>query len=280
MITWKFDLDWQKTRYKEVKDKLKTGFYQTHKFYVLPFMPEKFRNRVVFLPEVCEPNVIYKKQRIKLQKLETEWKKKESEFIKKIKNFFPKVKELDILIFPSFYGPVGSFELKKSKIIIKPRYDRNIEVVQKLLINALVNKYLIIKKETGWRDKQDKVSNIQNKIFPISKCKQMKKILDTEFVGSLAQKSQEYLQKLGMSKTIKVAKPKNLTKKESLIFDLLVKNKDKIITYDQIADTLWGEFQDEKYSEYAITKLMERLKKKLPINIIHSQRGTGYLLYS
>lgn len=279
MITWKFDFNWQKNRYKEVKEKLKTGFYQNHKFYVLPFMPEKFRNRVVFLPEVCEPNVIYKKQRIKLQKLEAEWKNRELGFVKNIKNFFPKVKKLDIFVFPSFYGPVGSFEIDKNKIIIKPRYDRSVEAIQKLLVNALTNKYLVTKK-TNWRKIQDKVNEIQDKIFPNSKLKQMKRILDSEFAGKLAEENNKYLESLKVNSKFQILKPNNLTKSEKEVFNLLLRNKNKLVTYDQIAETIWGEFQDEKFSEYAITKLVERLKKKLPINIIHSQRGIGYLLFS
>ncbi|MBP9817267.1 helix-turn-helix domain-containing protein [Candidatus Shapirobacteria bacterium] len=61
------------------------------------------------------------------------------------------------------------------------------------------------------------------------------------------------------------------------MFDVLKKYIGQLVSFDRIATELWQE-SEEKYSEYAITKLIERLKKKLPKYSIHSQRGVGYIL--
>ena len=73
-----------------------------------------------------------------------------------------------------------------------------------------------------------------------------------------------------------------LSKKELLVLKALYKWKGKIVTYDQIGRILW-ETSEEKFSLWAISQLISRIRNKLSLyyvnpNIIHSQRGEGYLL--
>lgn len=285
MITFKFELKEQEGYYKSVKEKLKTQFYQNLHFYVLPKMPEKFRGRVVFLPEVCKPDKIYKKQRIRIENLGKEWKLTERDFLKKLKQFFPEINSVNILISPSLYGTVGSYHLKETEIVIKPRYDRKITGLQKLIITALTHYFFfsysekIDKTDKVWFDKQNRSAEIENGFFSQQKHKSMLKVLDTEFAGRLAEESSKYLEKLKSVSKAEIRKPDGLTKSENEIFNLLLRNKNKLVTFEEISEWLWREKIEEKYSEYAITKLIERLKKKLPKNIIHSQRGIGYLLH-
>lgn len=274
MIAFKFDLSRQKDYYNLVKYKIKTQFYQNLHFYVLPTMPEKFRNRVVYFPEVCEPLKIYKKQKVNLDRLEIEWNKESKSFLRKAKKYFPELNKLNIIISPQFYGTMGSYEIDKNKIVVMPRYDRNIIALQKLIINALTGYYNI---NLDWSNKQKKVDSIQGEIF--SKTKSMLNVLDTEFAGRLAVESTKYLEKLKLNSKIEITKPDNLTKNETEIFNLLLRNKNKLVSFDEISQWLWKENIEEKYSEYAITKLIERLRKKLPKNLIHSQRGIGYLIH-
>lgn len=282
MIKFKFDLAGQINEYEKVKEKLKTDFYQKLHFYVLPEMPEKFRNRVVFLPKKCDPKIIYKKHRFQIDKLESEWNKSEKLFSKKLKVIFPKIDIVEIVISPVFYGTVGTYELDKNKIIVSPRYDRSILNIQKLVINALTHYFYFgykIKLNNDiekWHEKQSLTTKFQEQIF--GKGKSMLKILDTEFAGKLAQKSTTYLEDLGYPSNKPIDYPANLTKNEKRVFDLLLKNINKLVTFEEIGDVLWEDTTD-KYSEYAITKLIERLKKKLPPRFIHSQRGVGYILH-
>ena len=61
----------------------------------------------------------------------------------------------------------------------------------------------------------------------------------------------------------------------------LIKNKNSIVTFDQIADILFDTY--EKYSLFAISKAMQRLRDKIEQNeisgsFIQTVRGRGYLL--
>lgn len=285
MFTFKFELERQSEYYKKAREKLKTQFYQELKFYVLPFMPEKFRDRVVFLPEICTPEKIYKRQKVKIDQLESSWNKISKEFTKKIKIYFPKLDSVNITISPQLYGTVGSYRLHNNEIIVKPRYDRKIMGLQKLIITALTHYFFfdyIDKKEKAdkkWFDKQSMAAEIENEFFPKGKHKSMLKILDTQFAGKLAEESAKYLEKLKIKPERLPEKPDNLTRSENIVFNLLLRNKNKLVSFEEISEWLWQDKSEEKYSEYAITKLIERLKKKLPKNLIHSQRGTGYLLH-
>lgn len=68
----------------------------------------------------------------------------------------------------------------------------------------------------------------------------------------------------------------HLTKKESQLFDLFLKNKNKIIDKETLNQELWGE-NEQKQGLYA---LVVKLKAKLPSNIfeIMSIRNKGYML--
>lgn len=274
MITFKFELEKQETYYFEIKEKLKTQFYQNLKFYVLPFMPEKFRSRVVFLPEEFNPTKIYTKHRIEIQHLEEKLETEKKKFVKNLLLYFSEINSVDILISPSLYGSMGTFEIEKNKVIVRPRYDRGIISLQKLIINALTGYY---NPDISWKEAQDKSTIIQNVFFPTKKS--LFKILDTEFAGKLAEESAKYLEKLKVRSKQTIVKPENLTRSENIVFNLLMRNKNKIVTFDEIATWLWEDKSEEKYSEYAITKLMERLKRKSQKNLIQSQRGVGYILH-
>lgn len=73
-----------------------------------------------------------------------------------------------------------------------------------------------------------------------------------------------------------------LTKKEKLVLEALYKSKGKLVTYDEIGEILWQK-EEEKFSLWAISQLIRRLRKKLAFyyinpKAIRSQRGEGYIL--
>lgn len=284
MISFKFSLEDQNKQYEIVKNKLFGQFYQLHKFYVLPVMPQKFRNRVIFLPEACEPLGVYVRQRGRLEKLENDWNKTKSKFIPKLKKLFPDIDKIKILISPTFYGSVGSYGLHDNQIIVRPRFERSLLDLQKLMVLALTH-YFIFKRQKLdkstklWSKKQSKADEISSQLFK-EKSKTMLKILDTEFAGRLAEESTKYLEKLKVESKTEINKPSDLTKSENEVFNLLLRSKNKLVSFEEISEWLWKDKSDERYSEYAITKLIERLKKKLPKNSIHNQRGIGYLLHT
>lgn len=285
MITWKFELDRQKEYYDTFKKQLERDILHELKYYVLPTMPEKFRGRVIFIPKVCEPQKIYTKQKFRLNKLVAEWNKIQPEFYVKLKKFFPEVDSVEVIISPSFYGSVGWYGFyDNGKIILaRPRYDRRLIDIQKLVINTLTHYFFISKynnlEKTEWLKKQKLAEKMQTQILGVRKeSKTMHDILDTEFSGNLASKSIKYLKELGLLKPQQIKIITKLTKTENSIFELLTKQKGELVSFDEIAKEIWGENYFDKYSEYAITKHIENLKKKITKNSIHSQRGYGYIL--
>ncbi len=69
-----------------------------------------------------------------------------------------------------------------------------------------------------------------------------------------------------------------LTKNEIIIFNLLLSNKDRIVTKDELMTDLWN--NDEYINENALTVNISRLRTKLSElgydNIIETRKGIGY----
>ena len=98
-------------------------------------------------------------------------------------------------------------------------------------------------------------------------------------------KSDEYVKHLGIPD---IADPVNIINKNIAIFgikeekliNLLIKNRNDLVNYDQIADCIWGEGKFKSY--WAINKLTQRVQNKiktLGINLqIIGTRGKGYVL--
>ena len=66
-----------------------------------------------------------------------------------------------------------------------------------------------------------------------------------------------------------------LKERESMLMELLCSNVNKAFSNEEIFHHLYAK-SDKKYSEYAITSLIKRLRSKLPTNIIYNEYGSGY----
>ncbi len=64
-----------------------------------------------------------------------------------------------------------------------------------------------------------------------------------------------------------------LTKKEKLFLDLLLQNRDRIVSFAEIENSVWAEGE---FSENALRTLVKRLRKKLYKELILSHSGLGY----
>ncbi|HOY46582.1 MAG TPA: helix-turn-helix domain-containing protein [Candidatus Dojkabacteria bacterium] len=75
-----------------------------------------------------------------------------------------------------------------------------------------------------------------------------------------------------------------LTEKELIIFKCLYDKANNNVSKEEIGKALWGERMAEEYSEWAIDKLISRIRVKLddlkPFKVIRTIRGYGYCLYS
>ena len=66
-----------------------------------------------------------------------------------------------------------------------------------------------------------------------------------------------------------------LTHKELQLFDLLAKSHHRVVTYEEIENTIW---YDDYMSKDALRALIRTLRKKLQGNYIENVSGFGYRL--
>ncbi len=69
----------------------------------------------------------------------------------------------------------------------------------------------------------------------------------------------------------------NLNKKERELMNLLVENKNKLVTYSQIEQSVWYTF-DEVMTSSALRTVVKNLRKKSTVNFIENVSGMGYKL--
>ena len=140
-----------------------------------------------------------------------------------------------------------------------------------------------------WRKKQ----NLTNKFYKqlnfdnfLDNSKGMLDYLTHNHCGKLAEQSANYFKWLNIpikNKAGSNINTQNLTKRECDVLSLLNQKKGQIVDIEEIANNIWKEKIDEKFSLYAISKTMQRLRSKVKkstgYNLIHCQRGKGYILY-
>lgn len=68
----------------------------------------------------------------------------------------------------------------------------------------------------------------------------------------------------------------DLTKNERILFELLLDSKNEIVNPITISTYVWD--NDSQVNDASIRNLVKRLRKKLPIDIIQSIYGNGYIL--
>lgn len=64
-----------------------------------------------------------------------------------------------------------------------------------------------------------------------------------------------------------------LNKKEITFFELLIKNQNRIVSYEELQDKVWI---DDVMTDSALRSLVRNLRKKLPTDIILNLSGIGY----
>lgn len=312
-ISFNYNLNITSDSYIEAATHISKFFYQVHRFYVLDYLPEKFRDRVVFFPrtqsikELIEVGTkTFEKPLLnriskytyyfdkRIESLENSIESVKDEFNELCKKEMGKVVSRKIVIEPIFVGSVGTYKFCEGYISIRPRFDRSFPQIMALTINALKHYQLYgentLTDDSDWRYKQTEAAKIYKSdefksLF--QNVKEMNYILTTHTAGNIAKESYEYLKELGYGIKSLLPYPLeklNLTQQEQILLELLIKNKPNVVGIDTIATALWSDSIEAKFSLYAITKLVERLRIKIKrsgINqqLIHAQRGIGYFLY-
>jgi DNA-binding response OmpR family regulator len=81
---------------------------------------------------------------------------------------------------------------------------------------------------------------------------------------------------ISSSKIIKDGNSVTLSKKESVILKLLVKNRGKIVTPQMIFENAW-DYEDEP-SEMSLRTYIKNIRKIIGKELIENARGQGYML--
>ncbi|MBI5358279.1 helix-turn-helix domain-containing protein [Candidatus Amesbacteria bacterium] len=225
------------------------------------------------------------------KRLENEWRKGEVKFWKLCNEFLnwgkviAKVKK--VIIMPTDYGTFGSYHPNITKsgyvLTLSSRSDTSASNIVHLLLLNLYNLAFRDASEIGeidWYKRQAVTEYLAQKtIFA-------QLFLPTKTSDTSARHvadSHLYLTRLGFppvsDRNYNILE-NILTTKEKILFNLL--KNGKLTGFDAIGDVLWPN-RDDKFSLYAITKLIEGLRKKmrsvgLDSSILKTSKGQGYFL--
>ena len=325
-LNWVLEDKYSVKIYQEVTQKIENGFQQERRFYILPYLPEKFRDRVVYFPyiESYLNNIKKFNELINFEDIPSEVQKDISnayqpyklsynqKFLSLTEQSKSVLKEFEVFCSkndlnpnvtiqacPVFVGSLGHYDMNDGTIFIHPRFDRNITEIFGLILTVLVHLKVIpaknkIKWDKTYKEKWWEKQEITQKLFNSKEYREIFvntkdtiEVLEDNTAGGLAIESIEYLNKLNfpIKPFIKNAEQvQTLTNQEKKILELLIANRGAIVDYNQIAEIMWEENTEEKFSLYAISKIIERVRNKIQSsgikpNLIHSQRGVGYVLY-
>ncbi len=280
----------EEERLKSTAKIIASGFYEKQGFVVLPELDK----RVAATSQVIYPREMEYKA-VKLGVWEQEWRKVETELWEVMDEYLPEFRKIHekVEIVVSRYGTVSSGNWVGTRYWV--RADRSIADLVAMMINSTL---YIMRKELGvtWTKREALMDFIMTrpkmkKLFPqfepvfAQLSRIPKKIRDEsgEYVRSLGlAKQQADFEVVGGKVTIKDnVVGKELTKQEKVVLKLLVGRVGDLVTYDELADEIWGEGEFKSF--WALNKVVERLRHKLVgIGIegsrLESVRGQGYLL--
>jgi len=251
------------------------------------FMPKKISKHMIAQIEKFDLEPVNQKV---IENIKNNWSEVEPQFWNALKTFFSQeiswIKDIEVRI-TKIGSPSTHYLLNKTKnqhLIINLREDAAIDGIGNLIVLSLIYP---LEKELGltFSHRQTLRNFIMTrkefkKIFPDFK----PKIYDSPKIPIyLKRKSDEYIKYLGIPNIIDPLKIINQNlfifgSKEANLINLLIKFKGELVTYDQIADCIWGEGKFKSY--WAINKLVQRVNKKIKgLNIIFEikgVRGVGY----
>lgn len=315
-ITWELDHSKQKHMLDLEIEEIMMGDYQRNRSYILPYLPEKFRHTVLYLPKLKSftsplttdydlkelnefSNKHYRYYKKTFDQLVLDSKEMDKKFIPLADEYFPNAKDFEIIISPKYYGNLGDYDNTQETVYIHPRYDRKLDQIYKLIVHVLVRRTYFwgenekFKSLTGarWREKQDMARDVYGSP-PFTELlgesdKGYMDFMENNSAGQLAVESAIYYKELGypvVSLINNANEIEGLSTSEQIILQLFLENRNKIVTYDQLAAVMWPENTAEKFSLYAISKIVQRVKDKIADSgirqqLIHAQRGEGYVLF-
>lgn len=178
------------------------------------------------------------------------------------------------------------------------RFDQNISaVVVAFLIRAIDNTPAGTFPSMRWEEKQSLIDFIVRdtsiaELVPHKKGTLVTLREDTD--ADLKRKSDQFLTTLGFPSRQLFSEttpgtillndtPIAFKQKEFQVMSLLVKKRHTIVSINEVAAALWNNESSDRYSLYAISKVIERIRKTIKAcgifpGIIETHRGQGFLL--
>ncbi len=234
----------------------------------------------------------------KLNKLQKEWIKIEKSFFSDVSNFLKfekamfKVDEVNILLTP--YGTVGSFNPPRIGNGFKLFATSRVDMCVGNIAAGILQNLFIIDTHIGGEINTDNYLKRMSVISFIFKntvfskyYTDFKDLLESNYNISIKANndSEKFLRKLGFqAKEVSInLNDTNFTKQELKALNNLIKNKGSVVTFDNLAETVWEEEVDDKFSLEALAKIIENLRRKIRnqgINkeVIFTKRGSGYII--
>jgi len=278
--------------------------YSKHNFTKGPFnIPEK--TKTLLKSELEQFDRI---PQTRIDELRSEWQSIKKAFFKDLQYIFD-YKEYNIKtieIRPTLFGTKSSYSPpnKTGKLFIYTRIDCGTENIGEMITSIIISYILRLPYDirTGieWIKKENLCDFILkhsrlSRYFP--KFRPTLEVLEEIYNARLIQKSKKYFAKLGFPiesflaiKNNRVFNKQNeqylfgLSTMQGKILKYLISKRNQICTFDELATILWEKKASERFSLYAISKIIQRIRECLKQNdiiseIIHTQRGRGYVLY-
>lgn len=223
------------------------------------------------------------------------WTKAQPEILAAIDYLIPSPAGLikSVTVWPTNYGTTCSFNWPRrfpENIYIYLRTDCGLPQITEAILTALTKRPLEEKLGAKWEESEMLADWLVQESF-------LKKIL-TKYGGNytptlkltrqqqnakLLKQSEEYLQTLGVKTKNGILQtvPPNLSGRETEIFNALKRRQGGTVSFDEISRIIF--LEEDKFSLYAVSKTIERLRLKLELagidgSVIQTLRGEGYRL--
>lgn len=240
---------------------------------------------------------------------EKNWKEVQHTFENTCKSLITHFPEYDnVNIFITRIGTVSSYNIYKNRLIIYYRLGSDISNIAEVIIAANIVRFnrsfsLPVRLHYGHGIDWIITESIVDFLMLHSKLKTLFPTFIPTLEGTnfsehpeIAKRSIKYLRELGYGPQDSliidndVVKNqdgqiiKGLNNQEFKILKLLIDNKNSVCTYEAMAKELWQEDYLEKFSMYALNKIIFQIRQKLKMNKAHNaniktKRNSGYVLY-
>ena len=324
---WNYSLETEADRIINTLHHTANRFFPTNGFLVLPYLVPG-NGQTVFLPDLkydfklladCAkmaplipmpaPAVIQKRLQDNLLKqgwqaqnqlvlgLKTKWQSLAPRFWPLFNRFFPAIELAEVVIQPTQFGSLSSFDLQKKRLTIFIRLDMYLgHLAEAIISGALMHR--LAAADYPWSEKEAFVDILLTqtsvkKLFP--EYTPTLELTHRQETAPLKLASVAYLTKLGIKNQsvfkieneqvmIKTQPVKNtFTATEKELLKTLIGQKNQVCSFDTLAEIIWPKETEEKFSCWAITKTVQRLRDKLRSlgispAVIQAQRKQGYML--